>query len=339
MIVVAWTLLLGLVFNPVHAQSAGTTARTALKFRQSFIPTESYIPDEVALHKKFYETLGLDVTMLRSTGGGNAASLVGAGNDQVGVAGAADVLIGRGKGLDLIAVGINMPLDPTAIVSLSANPIRAIADLRGKRIGVVPGSTSFALLQALLKSNSLGEQDVQLVLIGAGDLVSGMMAKRLDAIAAFETTNVPAIRAAGADPVSLRFADVGLRVPGNVYIANGDYARKNPDIVARVMAATIRGWESVYRDSKEGLTILVKAYPELAAQSALLGVRWDYREEHDYTPYSRGKPFSIDTFKFDPARIEALNAALVSAGTMQSGINLETTFTDAFIERARQLLK
>jgi NitT/TauT family transport system substrate-binding protein len=189
----------------------------------------------------------------------------------VGVAGAADVLIACGKGLDLVAIGIDMPSDPTAIVSLSANPIRSIADLRGKRIGVVPGSTSLALLQALLKSNHLGEQDVKLVLIGAGDLISGLMTKRLDAIAAFETTNVPAIRAAGAEPVSLRFADVGMRVPGNVYIANGEYSRKNPDIVTRFMAGTIRGWEDVYRNgSSEGLAILVKAYPELATQSAFL---------------------------------------------------------------------
>lgn len=338
MIAVGWTLLLGLVFDPIHAQSS--TALTALKFRQSFIPTESYIPDEIALYKKFYEAQGLNVEMLRSTGGGNAASLVAAGNDQVGVAGAADVLIARGKGLDVIAIGINMPVDPTAIVSLSANPIRSIADLRGKRIGVVPGSTSLALLQALLKSNNLGEQDVKLVLIGAGDLISGVMTNRLDAIAAFETTNVPAIRAAGADPVSLRFADVGLRVPGNVYIANGDYSRKNPDVLSRFMAGTIRGWESVYRDGgKEGLAILINAYPELAAQRAFLGVRWDYREENNYTPYIRGKPFSIDSFKFDPDTIDALNTALVDAGAVQSGINLGTIFTNAVIDRAQQLLK
>ena len=105
------SLLLGLAFDPVHAQSTSPAALTPLKFRQSFVPTESYIPDEVALYKKFYEAQGLGIEMLRSTGGGNAASLVAAGNDQVGVAGAADVLIARGKGLDLIAIGINMPFE------------------------------------------------------------------------------------------------------------------------------------------------------------------------------------------------------------------------------------
>ena len=118
-------LLLGSLLDPAHAQSTTPAALTALKFRQSFIPTESYIPDEVALHKKFYEQQGLAVEMLRSTGGGNAASLVGAGNDQVGVAGAADVLIARSKGLDLVGIGINIPVDPTAIISLPGGTDRA----------------------------------------------------------------------------------------------------------------------------------------------------------------------------------------------------------------------
>ena len=64
--------------------------------------------------------------------------------------------------------------------------------------------------------------------------------------------------------------------------------------------------------SNEGLAILVKAYPELASRSAFLGVRWEYREVNNYTPYTRGKPFSMDAFKFDPSTIEALNAAFES---------------------------
>jgi ABC-type nitrate/sulfonate/bicarbonate transport system substrate-binding protein len=317
--VVVGALLLGLAVDPIHAQSAGPATLTPLKFRQSFIPTESYIPDEVALYKKLNEAQGLAVEMLRSTGGGNAASLVGAGNDQVGVVGAADVLIARSKGLDLIGIGINIPIDPTAVISLSTNPIRSITDLRGKRIGVVPGSTALALMLALLKSNNLSEQDVKLVLIGAGDLISGLMTKRLDAIAAFQTTNVPSIRAAGSDPVSLRFADIDLRVPGNVYIANGEYARNNPDT--------------------KGLAILIKAYPELVAQSSILSARWHYREENNYTPYTREKPFSINDFKLEFSTIEALNAALVAAGSIQPGIDLNATFTNAFVDRAQNLLK
>ena len=34
-------LLLGVAFDPTHAQTAGSATPTPLKFRQSFIPTES----------------------------------------------------------------------------------------------------------------------------------------------------------------------------------------------------------------------------------------------------------------------------------------------------------
>jgi NitT/TauT family transport system substrate-binding protein len=340
LVAVIGALLLGLAFDPAGAQTAGSAKLTPLKFRQSFIPSEQYIPEQVAIDKKHYEALGLNVEMLRSTGGGNATSLVAAGNDQVGVAGASDVLIARGKGLDVIAIGINTPMDPTAIVTVSSNPIRSLAELRGKRIGVVPNSTAFALMQALLKSNNLGEQDVKIVLIGAGDLISGVMTNRLDGIAAFETTNVPAIRAAGAEAVALRFSDLGLRVPGNVYMANGEFARKNPDVVARFMAGTIRGWEEVSKDGgKEGLSLVIKAYPELADQKAFLAQRWDFRDQNNYNPYISGKPFTTDAFKFDPRTIETLNAALVGAGSVRPGIDLPATFSNGFIDGAQKLMK
>jgi NitT/TauT family transport system substrate-binding protein len=313
----------------------------AVKFRQSFIPSEQYIPEQVAIDKKYYESRGLKVEMLRSnTGGANAASLVAAGSDQFGVAGAADVIIARNKGLDLVAIGLNSPKDPTAITSLASNPIRTPADIRGKRIGTIAGSTAFALLQALLKSHNIAENEIKLVLIGPGDLLSSVMSQRVDAICAFETTNVPAILAAGGNPVSLRFADYGLRVPGNVYIANGEFARANPDAVARFMAATIRGWQDVQKDgAKEGLAMVVKAYPEIASQQAFLARRWEFREENDYNPYSKGKPLAPEAFRFDSTTLQTLNSALVGAGLVKEGLDLQKAFTNEFVDAAQRLMR
>jgi NitT/TauT family transport system substrate-binding protein len=250
------------------------------------------------------------------------------------------VLIARGKGLDIVAIAINMPQDATAIISLRSSPIRSIAELRGKRIGAIAGSTAFALLRALLASNNLGENDVKIVLIGAGDLVSAVMAQRIDAIAAFETTNVPAIRAAGADPVSLRLADLGLRVPGNVYIANGEFARTHPDAVTRFMVGTIRGWEEASKDEgKEGLSLVIKAYPELSEQRAMLAQRWEFRAQNNYNPYGSGRPLTIDAFKFELHSIETLNSALVGAGSVPPGIELRTVFRNEFVDGAQKLMK
>ena len=329
--------MLALASSPQPAQAENLAP---IKFRQSFIPSEQYFPEQIAIDKKFYEKEGLSVEMLRSTGGGNAATLVAAGNDRVGVAGASDVLIARGKGLDIIAIALNTPQDPTAIISLRSNPIRNITELRGKRVGAIAGSTAFALLRALLTSNNLSENDVKIVLIGAGDLVSSVMGQRVDAIAAFETTNVPAIRAAGSDPVSLRFADLGLRVPGNVYMANGEFARAHADVVSRFLVGTIRGWQETAKDDgKEGLSLVIKAYPELADQRAMLAERWEFRTRNNYNPYESGKPVTTEAFKFDPRTIETLNAALVGAGSVPAGLPLPTVFTNKYVDDAAKLMK
>lgn len=331
-----------LVFALVMALFSTASAQTPMtvKLRQSFIPSEQYIPEQVAIDKNMYEAQGLHVEMLRSTGGSMVTSLVAVGSDQFGIAGAADVLIARNKGLGIVAIGLNSPKDPTGLFSLASNPIGSIADIRGKRIGAIAGSTAFGLLQAFLKMHDLSDQDVKLTLIGAGELISSVMSQRVDAVAAFETTVVPAIRAAGANPVSLRFSDHGLRVPGNVYIANADFARDNPGVVAHFMAATIQGWQYVQKNgANEGLKLVVKAYPELASQQAFLAQRWEFREQNGYNPYSKDRPLVPDAFKFDPRTLQTLNSALVSAQLVKPGLDVQKAFSNRYVDAAERLMK
>ncbi len=140
--------------------------------------------------------------------------------------------------------------------------------------------------------------------------------------------------------MSLRFADVGLRVPGNVYIANGQFARTNPDVVARFLVGTIRGWDEVSRHGyDEGLALLLKTYPELVKQRDMLAQRWEFRVENKYNPYSPGKPLTVDAFKFEPRSIETLSSALVSAGLVPSGMSLQMLFSNNFIDQAQKLMK
>ena len=285
-------LLLGLACRPGPRASDGIREPDAYQVPASHLsPLSPTYPKRLRWKRRCTRRQGLSV-VLRSTGGGNAASLVAAGNDQVGMSPEPPMCSSRGaKSLtSLRSASICPRTRPLSLVlaPIRSKPQRVARQANWRHLGQI---YSFALLQALLKANNLGEQDVKIVLMGAGDLVSSVMGQQVDAIAAFETTNVPAIRAAGGDTVSLRFADLGLRVPGNVYIANGEFARTNPDLVARFLAGTIRGWEDVQKDGgKEGLSLLVKAYPELAEQQSLLAQRWEFREQNNYDPYGAGRP-------------------------------------------------
>jgi hypothetical protein len=90
---------------------------------------------------------------------------------------------------------------------------------------------------------------------------------------------------------------------------------------------------------KEGLALVVKAYPELASQQAFLAQRWLFREQNGYNPYSKGQPLVPDAFRFDPSTLETLNSALVSAGLVKPGLDLQRTFTNEYVEAAQRLMK
>ncbi len=316
----------------------GAPSRIRIRFRQSFLPSEQYIPEVLALNRGYFAQQELDVEILRGSGGASTASLVAAGNDDMGIAGAADVLIARSKDLDVIGVGVNIPQDPTALISLSASPIRSISDIRGKRVGIIAGSTSFALLQALLKEHKIDAQrEVNAVVLGGGDLVPALLAGRVDAIAAFETTNVPALQAAGGSPVSLRFADLRLRVPGNVYIVNAKFAQANAGAVARFLLATARGYEAMQREGFDvGIVELVKFYPELERQRQLLSTRLRFELAAGYLLFSPSGGVTLDSFKFDWEGLRRLKEALVAVGVTQPQVDIRAAFTDDYVDAAKR---
>ena len=71
----------------------------------------------------------------------------------------------------------------------------------------------------------------------------------------------------------------------------------------------------------------------------MLAERWDFRARNNYNPYRNDKPVTIEAFKFDPRSIETLNSALVGAGSVPPGIDLQSVFTNAFVDDAQKLMK
>lgn len=118
----------------------------------------------------------------------------------------------------------------SAIVAASGTQVR---DLRRKRIGTVPGSTShYALLQALHAAN-IKEQEVQLVPMEAAELSDALARGRVDAVAAWEplptaiTTHHPN-----------RFTSIHRQVSSSYFLLSRHLLAEHP-AAARELAASL----------------------------------------------------------------------------------------------------
>lgn len=110
------------------------------------------------------------------------------------------------------------------------------ADLKGKRIAVTDlGSPNYLRLVAILKSADLTPEDVDLVTVGSGAIVSALQAVT-SMQTAFSRLRYFALESAGF-PVGQILSDDYLPSFGNVLIARTESVSEQPDLVKKFVTA------------------------------------------------------------------------------------------------------
>lgn len=137
-----------------------------------------------------------------------------------------------------------------------------LGDLKGKRIGNVPGSTSHYALMQTLASAGLKEIDVRIVPMEAGEMPAALADGRIDAFAAWEPA--PAI-ALGNNPdarVINRFISMSF-----LYFSKS-FIDQNPDAARQIVSALVRAISWLKQDKKN---LLAATSWAMEANRALTG--------------------------------------------------------------------
>ena len=173
----------------------------------------------------------------------------------------------------MLAVSKDMPIKclavgaqqhPFAYFSLGKNPIREPKDFVGKKIATQ--ATAVILLKALLAKNRIAEKDVQVITMGSD--MSPVLTGQADAVTGW-LTNTSAIKPLGAERVSLRLWDAGVKLYALPYYATNDTLAKKADVLAKFVRATARGWEWAAGNKEKAVDFLVKEFPNLNRQDEL----------------------------------------------------------------------
>src|ERR1700722_4511874 len=138
-----------------------TLAADTVSLRLSYTPFAAHIPIYVAKAKGYYEEAGLDVNILPGRGSTFAAMTVGAGKEEFGVADPASIIAARAKGVPVIAIENLQQDNGVALIATEKSGITKVEDLKGRNVGILPGSTTTIFLQALAKMHGLTMNDVK----------------------------------------------------------------------------------------------------------------------------------------------------------------------------------
>lgn len=211
-----------------------------------------FLPAFVALEKGYYKREGLDAELISVRNAVTAVqALIGNQIHFIFSVGPQMPSIWEGSDIILLAQMIGRPT-----FSMVVTPdIQKVTDLKGKKIGVSFGGSTFAGTKALLELYKMNpEKDVQYVSIpGSQPKIAAMQQGIIHAALLAPPSDYIAIKAGFKRLVSL--ADIFKDTSFSGLAATGKTVKENPQFVKRMVRAIVRG------------VIHSREYPEDAVQT------------------------------------------------------------------------
>jgi NitT/TauT family transport system substrate-binding protein len=206
----------------------------------------------IAQDKGFYREEGVDIEIGQGKGSASTAQLVGSGQDMFGVADTGTAALAIAKGVPITVLGSWVQKNTNTITVLESGDIKTPQDLKGRRIGSASGGAPGALLPAFLEANGMGMSDISVVNVEAASVPSSLAERKVDGIAVFATGDAVIVELGTGNKVrNFLYADSGINVLGTGLIVNNDVLNSNPDLVRRMVRATVRGWEYAQEHPEE----------------------------------------------------------------------------------------
>lgn len=303
--------------------AGGAHAADRLVIQFDWLMSNGQIGDVVAVKKGYFEEEGLAVEF--SPGGPNSATVppVISGAAQMGqFSETPQLFAARASGVPVKVIACGFRTGPYALTSKPASPIRTVADLKGKKIGIQP--TARFIMDALCARNGVDINEMTIVNVGfdKGPLVRG----EVDAIGGW-ITNTQALSVVGDDRIDVLLSDLGLKSYANVYFATDSAIRDNPGLLAKYIRAAAKGWGWTHANPQGAVDTLVEAHPEIDREWEMKTIDLILRLSFDQNTASGGWA------TFDPASIEEQVALLDRIGQYPNGRpKLEDVQSTAILE-------
>jgi putative hydroxymethylpyrimidine transport system substrate-binding protein len=135
----------------------------------------------IAREKGYFAAEGLEVDLIAPADPNDPPKLVAAGKADLAVSYQPQLHLQVAEGLPLVRVGTLVATPLNALVVLKDGPVKAIADLKGRKVGFSVGGFEDALLGVMLEKHGLALTDVELVNVNFS-LSPSLIAGQVDAV-------------------------------------------------------------------------------------------------------------------------------------------------------------
>lgn len=243
-------------------------------FRMNWYWRGIQAPFALAAARGHFQRAGVEVELLEGRGSAITIQAVGAKADTFGFVDGFTLMLSVARGVPIRAVATMLGVSSFALVALEEAGIRSAKDLEGRTLGVTPGDGHTQVWPAVVAATGLRAEAIRLVHMDPKAKMSALTQRQVDAVLGSAADIPVTLALRGIRTKVLTFAEMGVPAIGFTIVAHEDTIRDRPDLVRRVVAASIRGFEEASRDPEAAVHALGQLAPlvDLAAARQQLAV-------------------------------------------------------------------
>lgn len=230
-------------------------------FRMNWYWRGVQAPFALAVSRGYFAEAGIDMELLEGRGSAITVQAVGAKADTFGFVDGFTLMLSVTRGVPIRAVATMLGVSSFALVSLEEAGIRSVRDLEGRTLGVTPGDGHTQVWPAVVAANGVRAESIRLVHMDPKAKMSALAQRQVDAVLGSAADIPVTLGLRGVRTKVLTFAELGVPAVGSTIAAHEDTIRERPDLVRRVVAASIRGFEEAARDPEQAAQALGRIAP------------------------------------------------------------------------------
>jgi putative hydroxymethylpyrimidine transport system substrate-binding protein len=231
-----------------------------------------------------------------------------------------NLLLSAGRYPGLLSAGALVQRNPEGLLSLEARPVRAPAELAGRRVGIGPSPVSRAQFQVFCRTNGVDQESLQVLTVGF-DGEELLLAGAIDALDAVAYA-VARTQRKGHRVCFLPYARYGIPdSPFLVFAARAEWARAQAGLLRSFFRVTAESFERV---SGWGP----------AQWAAYAGAIPGRNGEEEQAVWRATRPLILEEgrlFVQEPAALARLQQILLEGGLLDRPVQLADMFPDRFL--------
>jgi NitT/TauT family transport system substrate-binding protein len=269
----------------------------------------------------YYTAAGLDVDIMPGNPRDSAERRVATGSADMGMSASDGMLIAYERGLPLIGVATTLQHDPQGLMMHVESPVKTFADLEGHSVSVSGGVAWFRYI--LMKYHLKNVPELPMTFTIANFLHDPNFIQQI-----FVTSEPYFVHKQGEECRVLPIRDSGYDTY-RVMMASRDFLAKNPEIVRKFVAASLRGWADYLVDPSLANAEILRRNPEMKME--LMQFSWQALKDGHYIEGFADKGEDVGQFKAE--RWQNQYEILKQVGVLKTDFDPKAAYTTEFIPK------